>query len=196
MLQHPTPPNPIRTERLVLRSCGPEYAPLLRTAIDVSIEHLRVWMPWAMDEPRPLAETTRLMEGHVSRFKRGENFQYSIFNLGETEIMGGAGIHSRDEPDCLEIGYWIRVDRVRNGYATEATRGLALAALRLPGITRVQIDCDPANRASRRIPEKLGFSLTETRLANKLTPTDQPRDTMVYELASVDELASGVDQWQ
>ena len=194
MTIHLSPPNPIKTERLVLRCCGPECAPLVREAIDVSIPHLRAWMPWAMQEPRSLEETRQIREWQLSRFKSGEDFSYSIFNLDETEIMGGAGIHLRDEPDCLEIGYWIRADRINKGYATEATRALTIVALELPGIARVQIDCDPANKASRRIPEKLGYQLIEKLLANKLTPTGQPRDTVVYEMTAVDHLASGADR--
>ena len=63
-----------------------------------------------------------------------------------------------------------------------------IAALGLPDIGRVQIDCDPANTISRRIPEKLGFRLVETRLANKLTPRGEPRDSVVYEITGVDQL--------
>lgn len=97
-------------------------------------------------------------------------------------MLGGAGLHRRAEADCLEIGYWIRADRVGRGYATEAARALSIAALETPGIYRVQIDCDPRNERSIRIPEKLGYRLLELRTANKVTPMGQPRDTMVFEL--------------
>lgn len=186
-----TPPNPIWTKRLVLRNCGTDVAPLLHAAIDVSIEHLRAWMPWAMDEPRPLSERVELLERGAIRFTAGEDFMYTMLDPGESEVVGGCGLHRRSEPGCLEIGYWVRADRLGRGYATEAARALAVAAFDLPGIVCVQIDCDPTNRSSRRIPEKLGFKLIETRLANKLTPTGQPRDTVVYQVTSVDELPPG-----
>jgi len=45
----------VRTERLVLRCWEAADAPLLKDAIDTSLEHLRVWMPWAWQEPSELA---------------------------------------------------------------------------------------------------------------------------------------------
>ena len=45
-------PTPVlETERLVLRCWRPSDAPLLRDAVDSSLDHLREWMPWAEDEP-------------------------------------------------------------------------------------------------------------------------------------------------
>ena len=51
------PPYRIETERLVLRCWDPRDAPLLKDAIDSSLDHLRPWMPWAREEPKPLEET-------------------------------------------------------------------------------------------------------------------------------------------
>jgi len=102
-------------------------------------------MPWAMKEPSTLDETRDRLERRAVEFSKGEAFQYSIFDPAEEEIFGGVGLHPRTVAGCLEIGYWIRADQLSRGFATEAARELALEALRLPGVDRVQIDCDPAN---------------------------------------------------
>jgi RimJ/RimL family protein N-acetyltransferase len=177
-----TPPRRIETHRLVLRVCEPDEAHLLRAAIDISLDRLRAWLPWAMKEPSSIDQTRELLARGARRFAEGEDFMYTIFDQDETEVLGGAGLHRRAETDCLEIGYWIRADQIGKGYATEAARALTAAALAVPGIHRVQIDCDPRNHQSIRIPEKLGYQLLELRTANKLTPTGAPRDTMVFEL--------------
>ena len=44
------PLTPIYTPRLVLRCWRPADAPLLKEALDSSLDHLRPWMPWARDE--------------------------------------------------------------------------------------------------------------------------------------------------
>jgi RimJ/RimL family protein N-acetyltransferase len=44
----------IHTQRLVLRCWHPTDAPLLKAAIDASLEHLRPWLPWAQYEPTDL----------------------------------------------------------------------------------------------------------------------------------------------
>ena len=150
-------------------------------------------MPWAMKEPSSLSDTRLRMEGGADRFAKGEDFGYGIFDATESEIVGGAGLHRRGEPGCLEIGYWIHVDRTGEGLATEAVRALTVEGLKLPEIERIQIDCDPANRRSRRIPEKLGYAVVDLRRGNKVTPAGKPRDTVVYEMTSPAQLLDAGD---
>ncbi len=145
-------------------------------------------MPWAMKEPSSLSDTRRRLERGAARFAQGQDFTYGIFNATESEIVGGAGLHRRAGPDCLEVGYWIRVDRTGEGLATESVRALTLEGLKLPEIERIQIDCDPENGRSRRIPEKLGYSVVDLRRGNKITPAGKPRDTVVYEMTSASQL--------
>jgi RimJ/RimL family protein N-acetyltransferase len=47
----------IETPRFVLRRWEPDDAPLLKHAVDSSIEHLLPWMPWARYEPQSLDES-------------------------------------------------------------------------------------------------------------------------------------------
>lgn len=175
------PPRRIETPRTVLRLCTPEEAPLMREAIDGSLEHLRAWLPWAVGEPATLPATRERLEKKAAEFARGDDFQYGIFDRNETRILGGIGLHRRAGPRCLEIGYWIRADYINQGLGTEAARAVAIEALRLPDVDRVQIHCDPDNERSRRIPEKLGFELVERRRGDKQTPDGRVRDTLVYE---------------
>jgi RimJ/RimL family protein N-acetyltransferase len=90
-------------------------------------------------------------------------------------------LHRRIAADALEIGYWIRADQVRRGFAVEAARALTEAGLAVPDVVRIQIHCDPANVVSRRIPERLGYRLIEHRSDDTIDPRGLPRDTVVYE---------------
>lgn len=147
-------------------------------------------MPWALTEPRSLAETQAHLARGRARFSTGDDFQYSVFDGEETEILGGMGLHRRSEPGCLEIGYWIRADSVGHGFATECARALTIAALEMPDVERVQIDCDPSNASSIRVAEKLGYELLERRSGNKRSPSGGLRDTLVYQLTDVARLDS------
>ncbi len=169
----------------MLRQCRPEEVHLLRDAVDTSLDHLRAWMPWAMNEPRSIDATRAHIEKNLESFDRSEDFSYNLFEPDERLIVGGIGLHRRSEPGCLEIGYWLRASRVGRGYATEATQALTRAALNLPWVSRIQIDCDPHNRASARVAEKAGYVLLERRSADKLTPEGLPRDTLVFEIQDV-----------
>ena len=176
------PPRRIETSRLVIRCWAPEDAVLLRDAVDGSLDHLREWMPWAVDEPASLEETRSRLATYAERFRAGEDFTYGIFTSDEAEVVGGCGLHPRIGPGGLEIGYWVRKSRIGRGLATEMARALTDAAFGVPGIERVQIQCDPDNRRSANIPRKLGFELVEHRVADGVDPDGEPRDTLVFEV--------------
>lgn len=160
-----TPRGPayrIVTERLVVRCWEPSDAPLLKEAIDSSLDHLRRWMPWAQHEPQTLADKVALLREFRGQFDLGADTIYAIFDAAEERVLGGTGLHPRVSPDGLEIGYWIRADAVGRGYATESTAALTRVAFEVADVSRVEIRCDPANRASAAIPPKLGYALRES----------------------------------
>jgi RimJ/RimL family protein N-acetyltransferase len=122
------PPYRIETPRLVLRCWEPRDAPLLKDALDSSLEHLRPWMPWARYEPEPLEAKVDLLRRFRGSFDLGQDFVYGIFSREESEVLGGTGLHTRVGDDAFEIGYWIRASRTREGLATEAAAALTRVA--------------------------------------------------------------------
>jgi RimJ/RimL family protein N-acetyltransferase len=177
------PPYRIVTERLVLRCWEPSDAPLLKDAVDSSLDHLRPWMPWAHDEPQSLAEKVKLLRTFRGKFDLGQDFVYGIFTSDEAEVVGGTGLHTRVGADALEIGYWIRESRVRAGFATEATAALTRVAFEISGVDRVEIRVDPANEPSAAVPRKLGFA-EEACLRRRLPAEEggEPRDAVIFTL--------------
>ncbi|HZT85733.1 MAG TPA: GNAT family protein [Gaiellaceae bacterium] len=150
-------PYRIETERLVIRCYDPRDAPLLKEAIDSSLEHLRPWMPWALDEPQSVEEKTDLVKYFRSNYDRGENFTCGIFSADESELIGGTGLHPRIGPGGLEIGYWIRASATRQGFVTESTAALTRVGFEVCDADRIEIRIEPGNEASLGVPRKLGF---------------------------------------
>src|SRR4051812_17942818 len=97
---HPGPAYRIETARLVLRCYQPADAPLLKAAIDASLDSLRPWMPWARDEPRPLPEKVSMLRRFRGMFDLGQDFIYGVFTPEETEVRGSSGLHTRLGPDA------------------------------------------------------------------------------------------------
>ncbi len=153
-----TPPYRIETDRLVIRCYEPEDAALLKEAVDSSLEHLRPWMPWARYEPQDLDQKVELLRMFRGQFDRDENYTYGIFAFDESRLLGGSGLHPRSGPESIEIGYWIRADATGQGIATEVTAVLTRAAIEQSGYERVDIQVDPENELSLRIPRRLGFT--------------------------------------
>jgi RimJ/RimL family protein N-acetyltransferase len=183
------PPYRVVTERLVLRCWEPRDAPLLKNALDSSLDHLRQWMPWANAEPQPLEEKVKLLRKFRGNFDLGHDFGFGVFTSDESEVVGGVHLHTRLGPGVLEIGYWIRKSRVRAGFATEATAALTRVALDICGVDRVEIRVEPANEPSIAVPRKLGF-VEEARLRRRLPAEEgeEPRDAVIFALFR-DELA-------
>lgn len=176
------PPYRIETDRLVLRCWDPADAPLLKEAVDSSLDHLRPWMPWANEEPQPLEQKVELLRRFRGLFDLGQDFIYGILSRDESEVVGGSGLHTRRGEGAFEIGYWIRASRIGQGLATEAVAALTAVGFAVPGIDRIEIHVDPANEASSKIPRRLGY--TEEATLRRRLPTfgeqDGPRDSTVY----------------
>jgi RimJ/RimL family protein N-acetyltransferase len=184
------PPYRIETERLVVRCWEPRDAPLLKDAVDSSLEHLRPWMPWAHEDPQPLDAKVELLRGFRGRFDLGQDFVYGIFSRDESEAVGGTGFHTRQGEGIFEIGYWLRASRVGQGLCTEATAALTRVGFELGGVERIEIRVDPANEASLAIPRKLGFVEEGTLRGVFPDPSGaaRPGDAVVFALLP-DELA-------
>jgi len=154
----PPAPYRIETERLVIRCYEPRDAGLAKDAIDSSLDHLRAWMPWVEGEPQALEEKTTLLKTFRSQFDLGENFVMGIFPSDESEVVGGTGLHPRNEPGGLEIGYWVRASAARQGFVTESTAALTRVGFEVCGADRMEIRIDPENEASLGVPRKLGYT--------------------------------------
>jgi RimJ/RimL family protein N-acetyltransferase len=150
-------PYRIETERLVVRCYDPSDAPLLKDAVERSLDHLRPWMDWAPAEPEPLEDVVQRLRGFRAQFDRDENWIYGVFDRDESRVVGGTGLHPRGGDGALEIGYWVAVDATRQGYTTEVAAVLTRVGFELLGLDRVDIQIDVRNEASQGIPRKLGF---------------------------------------
>ena len=152
-------PSRVRTPRLLMRRWGHDEAALASAAISASLEHLRPWMPWIKFEPLTPVERVQLIEGWTRDWEDGGDAIYGVFLDGE--VVGGAGLHHRSGAGTLDIGYWIHVDHLRHGYATELTAALATAAFGVAGIEFVHVQTDEANEASAAVPAHLGFTRSQ-----------------------------------
>ena len=154
----------IRTQRLVLRRQHPDYAPLIKDAVDTSLAHLQASVAWAQAAPEPLSVLRARLTAAAAAFDAGKEWTFSIFDQELTRVLGAVALHRPEValtalvgPGALETGYWLRADSLGQGYATEATAWLVeLAFIRLRA-KRIAICHDPANAPSEGVPRRLGF---------------------------------------
>jgi len=176
----------IETERLVIRCWQPQDAALIKDAIDASREHLREWMPWADTDPEPLAVVIKRLRQFRALFDADKDYVYALFSRDESLVIGGSGLHTRLGRDAREIGYWIHVDHINRGYATEASAALTKVAFEIDGMDRVEIDCSPENLASAAVPRKLGFVHEATLRRRGPVKAGEPVDSMIWSMHADD----------
>lgn len=180
-------PEEIETERLSIRPCRPGDGQLVKEAIDYSREELKAWLPFAhtIDSAE---ETEARVRSSYAKFISREDIRLHIFRKSDGNFIGSTGLHrlNWDIPK-VEIGYWIDSRYARQGYMTEAVKGLIQFAFSQLGAKRIEIRCDPDNRPSRAIPERLGFIL-EGILRNDSLSADGKslRSTCVFSLLPED----------
>ena len=177
------PPYEIHGLGLVLRCWQPADAPLLKEAVDSSLDHLRPWMPWARSEPTSIDAKVELLRSFRGAYDTGSDFILGVFDESRERVLGGTGLHPRGGPRSIEIGYWVRADATRQGIATRLCTLLMRTAFDWCGVERLDINVEPTNEASVAIPRRLGFhedGLLRSRLEDH---DDQPlRDAMVFSM--------------
>lgn len=71
--------------------------------------------------------------------------------------VGDLSFKGLSDDGSVEIGYGILEEYQGSGYATEAVDKVVNWALNQPGVTRVEAETEPDNKASQRVLEKCGF---------------------------------------
>lgn len=75
-------------------------------------------------------------------------------------VIGECGLkHGPDADGMVEIGYGLGASWRSQGYGTEAIRGLLDRLAELPAYRRVTAEVHEGNLSSRRLLERLGFSI-------------------------------------
>lgn len=144
---------------LVLRRWRAEDADELYTTVRGCADHLRTWMPWASGYS--LAAAREYVRTCEAGWERRAQFDYRIACAdGESpgQVLGSTSLMARLGPGALEIGYWVRADRLRQGIATRAAAALTVTGLEVAGVERVEVHHDEANAASAAVPARLGYA--------------------------------------
>lgn len=147
----------IKTKRLVIRALEPKDAFLIKETIDESLQHLSRWLGWAKNEPEDIEKKIQRMRHSRASFDLDKNYIYGIFLSDESKLIGNIALKLTVGEDAREIGYWIHVDYLNQGYATEAAAALVKVVFETNQAERIEIHCDDENSISSAIPRRLAF---------------------------------------
>jgi [ribosomal protein S5]-alanine N-acetyltransferase len=142
----------LQTARLGFRCWTREDMPLaLAIWGDPEITRL-VGGPFSREQVRE-----RLQREIANRERRGVQY-WPVFLLSSGEHVGCSGLRPHgEEPQTLEMGYYLRPAWWHMGLAEEAGRGIVNYAFHRLGVKTLIAAHHPQNELSRRVLEKLGF---------------------------------------
>jgi RimJ/RimL family protein N-acetyltransferase len=129
--------------------------------VQASLAELQRFMPWS-HAPRAIEIELQRLRGGEADYFAGREMTMGLFRGAEMLVM--VGLHPRTplNPAGLEIGYWAPTPRSGQGWTTLGVQVISCYAIDRLGCTRLQVMCDEANGASRRVIEKCGFSYEGT----------------------------------
>jgi len=141
----------VLTDRVVaLRPWRRRDAAELVSCIDGDPE-IAVWLD-QVPQPYRMADALAYIGGI------GES-AFAITEASSGRVVGSIGVRFNDEGDIGELGYWVRADARGRGFTTRAVVLACRWAFARDGVARLQLRADVDNVGSRRVAEKVGFTL-------------------------------------
>ena len=152
----------LTTTRLLLRPPRTSDVAEIRRLLRYNHEHLKPWNPAPPpgEDPSSITEVSKTVLRQRRDWKRGTGFVFMLAARAEPSRYVGkialSGI-MRGAMYGAYLGYWMDVDHVGQGLATEGIRAVIDFAFGAAGLHRVQAAIMPRNDKSLRVIEKLGF---------------------------------------
>ncbi len=176
----PMEPVTLTTDRLVLRSVGPQDTDVVYSAAqDPEIQRwTTIPSPYLPEHARSFTEQLA-PEGWANC----SMFTFGVF-LPEGELVGMLGITMRSL-GVGEVGFWATKEYRGNGYITEATVAVSRWAFTRLSIDRVEWRAEVGNKGSRAVAEHAGFTIEGT-LRSAINNKGVRRDCWVASLLPSD----------
>lgn len=155
-------PDRIEAGSVVLERLDPRHAEGLAAAVAQSRDELVLWMPWYGDDSEdPRSQRERIV-ALQPLWENGVQWDFALVPASSDsapgEVWGAMSLMTRRaEARAVELGYWVRSDRTRQGIGRAAATALTRAAFANTGIDRVEVYVDQANAASLSLAARVGF---------------------------------------
>jgi RimJ/RimL family protein N-acetyltransferase len=143
------------------------------------------YMDWG---PNTEAQTADFLTRKLAAQRAAPRAEYELaVVLKETgRVIGGIGLRlSRPAHHAGDMGYVFNPQYWGRGYCTEAAAAILTFGLGELGLHRIYATCDPENRASARVMEKIGMKY-EGRLRDYTWEKERWRDSLVYAILETD----------
>ncbi len=166
------------TDQIFLKQIELSDSPEIFNTIDTQREYLGKWLPF-VDSTRQVDDTKAFIQSILDI--PAENREYTFVIQYDHAFAGLIGFKNTDKLNKkTEIGYWLSGRFQKKGIITESVKSLMAFAFYELDINRIQIKCAVGNISSKKIPQKLGFTLEGTERDGELLSDGRFTDIEVY----------------
>ena len=193
-------PMPIITPRLLIRPPQMDDSIAVNSAILESFDKLHEFMDWANTKPS-LKETGTYIQQALDNWilKKNDEPYLPLFMFDKVSgvFIGATGYHHYVwTVPYLETGYWIRSSHLGRRLMTEAINALTQYAFKQLAVKRIAITCDVDNIRSKKIPERLHYTLEGVLKYHRRKPiSGELSNTLVYAKYSHEHLPLLTVEW-
>lgn len=164
------------TPNIILKPISLDMVSDIYNTIDTEREYLRVWLPFV---DNTLDDS--VIHAFVSSKLETGQIVFTIYD--NDKFIGLIGFHNLDNANRkAEIGYWLSEKAQGKGIITQAVKELLMMAFTELNLNSIRILAAVDNLKSRRIPEKLGFTLEGITRDGELLVDNKFTDIAVYSL--------------
>lgn len=152
-------PNPhLIGERVILSKRQEAHDVDVWEAITESRTHLRQYLFW-VDATKDFNDVIKATHRFNERWEEDDDWCYNLYDGQTHTLLGCIAVHNISFINqSVELGYWLRKSKLKQGYMTEAIHVLE-KELFDHGIHRIEICCDINNKPSSNTALKAGYKL-------------------------------------
>ena len=173
-------PEPIRTERLILRPWRPSDLPAY-AALNADPEVRRFWPSLLTAQ-----ESDAQAEGFQRHIERHGFGFWAVEVPGVAPFVGFTGLDHVDFPapfaPAVEAGWRFARAHWGQGYATEAARAAVADGFDRVGLSEIVAYAAVGNAASFRVMERIGMTRDAEGDFDLLSPSGPPRPSALYRI--------------
>ncbi len=168
------------SDQLCLRQTDLSDAQEMFDTIERDRDYLRKWLPF-VDWTREVSDSEYFINSLNPRTRSPSDLVFTI--RFEGIFAGLIGFKNTDKVNRRsELGYWLSESFQKRGIMTLSVKALVDYAFEELGINRIQIRCATGNMPSKRIPQRLGFTLEGVERDGEILSDGLFADLEIYSL--------------
>jgi len=175
------------SETIKLKRISLDHVQSIFDTINRERAYLRKWLPF-VDNTLQESDTFEYVQQAIEE----NQILYSIWK--NEDFVGLIGFKNIDETNRKgEIAYWLSESSQGKGIITQSVREMLVYAFDELDINKIQIRVAVDNERSRRVPERLGFTLEGIEREGELLIDDKFTDLAIYGLTRKDFKQNNAD---